>query len=105
MSSQILITMDDLETAVRLNAALEAAKFSTTMFSSLDDARGTVRRENPDLMILTGAVPEPPPQQLAALAQDSEIPPLALLEPPDTGGSERVARLRAAEVMTKPVSP
>jgi len=43
MSSQILIAMDDLETAVRLNAAFEAAKFSTAMFSSLDDARGSVR--------------------------------------------------------------
>ena len=29
------------------------------MFSSLDDARGAVRRENPDLVILTGAVHEP----------------------------------------------
>ena len=60
MPSQILITMDDLETAVPLNAALEAAGFSTAMFSSLDDARGAVRRENPDLVILTGAVHEPP---------------------------------------------
>jgi hypothetical protein len=33
MASQILITMDDLETAVRLNAALEVAKLSTAMFS------------------------------------------------------------------------
>jgi hypothetical protein len=56
MSSQILITMDDLETAVRLNAAFEAAGFSTAMFSSLDDARGSVRRENPDLEIFTGAI-------------------------------------------------
>ena len=39
MPSQILITMDDLETAVPLNAALEAAGYSTAMFSSLDDAR------------------------------------------------------------------
>jgi len=31
--------MDDLETAVRLNAAFEAAKLSTAMFSSLDDVR------------------------------------------------------------------
>src|SRR6476620_2067129 len=105
MASQILITMDDLETAVRLNAALEAAKFSTTMFSSLDDARGTVRRENPDLMILTGAVHEPPNQQLAALAHDAEISTLALLEPTDSERTERVERLRATEVMTKPVSP
>ena len=105
MASQILITMDDLETAVRLNAALEAAQFSTTMFSSLDDARGTVRRENPDLVILTGAVHEPHAQQLAALAHDAEISTLALLEPTDSERTERVDRLHATEVMTKPVRP
>jgi len=105
MSSQILIAMDDLETAVRLNGAFEAAKFSTAMFSSLDDARGTVRRENPELVILTGAVHEPHVQQLAALAHDAEISTLALLEPTDSERAERVGRLRATEVMTKPVAP
>jgi len=105
MSSQILIAMDDLETAVRLNGAFEAAKFSTAMFSSLDDARGTVRRENPELVILTGAVHEPHVQRLAALAHDAEISTLALLEPTDSERAERVGRLRATEVMTKPVSP
>ena len=105
MSSQILIAMDDLETAVRLNAAFEAAKFSTAMFSSLDDARGSVRRENPELVILTGAVHEAHVQQLAALAHDAEISTLALLEPTDSERAERVGRLRATEVMTKPVTP
>jgi DNA-binding NtrC family response regulator len=105
MASQILITMDDLGTAVPLNAALEAGGFSTTMFSSLDDARGTVRRENPDLIILSGAVHEPHAQQLAALAHDAEISTLALLEPTDSERTERVERLRATEVMVKPVSP
>src|ERR687894_1400858 len=105
MASQILITMDDIGTAVPLNAALEAGGFSTTMFSSLDDARGTVRRENPDLIILTGAVHESHAQQLAALAHDAEISTLALLEPTDSERAERVGRLRATEVMTKPVSP
>src|ERR687894_1155538 len=105
MASQILITMDDLGTAVPLNAALEAGGFSTTMFSALDDARGTVRRENPDLIILTGAVHEPHAQQLAALAHDAEISTLALLEPTDSERTERVERLRATEVMVKPVSP
>ncbi|HEX6432750.1 MAG TPA: sigma-54 dependent transcriptional regulator, partial [Gemmatimonadales bacterium] len=103
MASQILITMDDLETAVPLNAALEAGGFSTTMFSSLDDARGTVRRENPDLIILTGAVHEPHAQQLAALAHDAEISTFALLEPTDSERTERVERLHATEVMIKPV--
>jgi hypothetical protein len=32
MPSQVLITMDELETAVRVNAALEAAGLSTAMF-------------------------------------------------------------------------
>jgi DNA-binding NtrC family response regulator len=105
MASQILITMDDLETAVRLNAALEAAKLSTAMFSSVDDARATVRRENPELIILTGAVHEPHAQQLAGLAHDAEISTLALLEPTDSERTERVERLHATEVMTKPVSP
>jgi DNA-binding NtrC family response regulator len=105
MSSQILIAMDDLETAVRLNAAFEAAKFSTAMFSSLDDARGTVRREGPELVVLTGAVHEPHVQHLAALAHDAEISTLALLEPTDSERAERVGRLRATEVMTKPVTP
>src|SRR5215218_1693513 len=105
MTSQILIAMDDLETAVRLNAAFEAAKFSTAMFSSHDDARGTVRRESPELVILTGGIHEAHVQQLAALAHDAEISTLALLEPTDSERAERVGRLRATEVMTKPVSP
>jgi len=105
MTAQILIAMDDLETAVRLNAAFEAAKFSTAMFSTHDDARGTVRRESPELVILTGAVHESHVQQLAALAHDAEISTLALLEPTDSERAERVGRLRATEVMTKPVTP
>ena len=56
-------------------------------------------------MVLTGAVHEPHVQQLAALAHDSEISTLALLEPTDSERAERVERLRATEVMTKPVAP
>src|ERR687892_1195990 len=105
MPSQILITMDDLETAVPLNAALETAGFSTAMFSSLDDARGAIRRDNPDLIILTGAVHDPHAVQLAALARDSEISTLALLEPTDSERAERVGRLGVTETMMKPARP
>ncbi|HWB40628.1 MAG TPA: sigma-54 dependent transcriptional regulator [Gemmatimonadales bacterium] len=105
MPSQILITMDDLETAVPLNAALESAGYSTAMFSSLDDARGAVRRENPDLVVLTGAVHEPHAVTLAALARDAEISTLALLEPTDSERAERVGRLGVTETMMKPARP
>jgi DNA-binding NtrC family response regulator len=105
MPSQVLITMDDLETAVRVNAALEAAGLSTAMFSSLDDARGTVRRETPDVVVFTGAVHDVPALQLTALARDAAISTLALLEPTDSERGERVSRLGVTEVMTKPVNP
>src|SRR5918995_3122180 len=102
MPAQILVTMDDLETAVRLNAALEASGFSTGMLSSMDDARGAVRRENPDLVILTGAVHEPHALALAALAREHESSTLALLEPTDSERAERVGRLGVTETMMKP---
>jgi DNA-binding NtrC family response regulator len=105
MAARILITMDDLETAVRLNAAFETAGFSTAMFSSLDDARGTVRRESPELVILTGGVHDPHAVQLAALARDHEISTLALLESTDSERAERVGRLGVTETMMKPVQP
>ena len=105
MPSQVLITMDDLEVAVPLNAALEAAGLRTAMFSSLDDASGAIRRERPDLVILTGAVHETPARHLAALARDSEVSTLALLEPTDSERTDRVERLGVTEVLTKPVTP
>jgi DNA-binding NtrC family response regulator len=102
MPSQILITMADLETAVPLNAALEAAGFSTAMVSPVDDARAAMRREHPDLLILTGAVHEDSAQQLIRMAREQEVYSLALLEPTDSERGDRVARIGATALLTKP---
>jgi len=105
MASRILLTMDDLETAVRTNAALEAAGYATTLVSSQDDARGAMRRANPDLVLLTGAVYDPPAHHLAQMAHDAEISILALLEATDTGPGVRDEHLHATALLTKPVTP
>jgi len=105
MAAQILLTMDDLETAVPLNAALEAAGFTTTMVSAMDDVRSVFRREGPELLILTGAVHESPAVGLIAMARDAEVSTLALLESTDSERAERVARLGATAVMSKPIIP
>jgi DNA-binding NtrC family response regulator len=105
MASQILLTMADLETAVPLNAALEAAGFTTALVSPLDDAPAAMRREHPDLLILTGAVHEPTAVALARMARESEVYTLALLEPTDSERGERIVRLGATAVLTKPVKP
>jgi len=105
MPSQILLTMADLETAVPLNAALEAAGFTTALVGPLDDAPAALRREHPDLLILTGAVHEPPALGLARMARESELFTLALIEPTDSERGERVTRLGLTAVLTKPVKP
>ena len=97
--------MDDLETAVRTNAALEAAGYATTLVSSLDDARGAMRRANPDLVLLTGAVYEPPARHLAQMAHDAEISILALLEATDSGPGERDEHLHTTALLSKPTNP
>ncbi|MDX2121721.1 MAG: sigma-54 dependent transcriptional regulator [Gemmatimonadota bacterium] len=98
--------MDDLETAVRVNAALEAAGHATVMVSSLDEARQALRRETAELVVLTGAVYEVPNRQLAALARDAEISTLALLEATDQHAAERDARpVDVTEIGVKPVNP
>jgi len=105
MPDRILITLDDLETAVPLNAAFEAAGFVTSMLSGIDDVRATLRRDRPDLIVITGAVYERPSQQLAAYAREHEISTLALLEPTDPAHEEKAGRPRVTEVMAKPVRP
>ena len=49
-----LITLTDVEPAVRLNALLEEAGVETAVVSPLDDLRGTIRRERPDVIVITG---------------------------------------------------
>jgi len=106
MASKILITMDDLESAVRLNAALEAAQYRTVMISPMDDRRGALLKEHPDLLVLTGAVHESQAQELVAQARDAEVSTLALLEPTDPAQTDREGLgLDVTEVAVKPINP
>jgi DNA-binding NtrC family response regulator len=100
--AEIVITLVDLETAVPLNAALEAAGFSTAVVSAVDDARAAVRRERPDLVVLTGGVHEASSIDLVNFSRELEIYTLALLEPTDSDRGERVERLGVTELLVKP---
>jgi len=95
--------MDDLETAVPLNAALEGAGWETSMVSSLEDPLKVVRRFGPDLVIVSGAVHDRHTARLIALAHEQEISSLALLEPTDSERGPRASQLGVTEVLAKPV--
>ncbi len=55
----IVITLNDVEPAVRLNAALEAEGVTTAVVSPLDDIRSTLERERPDIIVFSGDLTEP----------------------------------------------
>jgi len=102
MTDKILITMDDLETPVRANAACEQAGFHTVMVSSLDDARGVLRREEPDVAVLTGALHERPAQDLIKLARDRSLSTLGLLEATESDPPTAAQRLGLTAWVVKP---
>jgi len=105
MSGRVLITTDDLEVGVPVNAALEAARCTTTMVSSFDDLRAAMRRADPEVVVLTGALHEQPTRELVALARDHGAATLGLVEATDQAGPRSAHSLGLTAWLTKPVSP
>jgi len=107
MADRILVTTDDLEHAVRINAHLEGAGFDTALVSSLDDVRQAVRgaSREPDCIVLTGGLHETRAQTLLAAARERGISTLGLVEAtePDAKGVARALGLTAW--LAKPVDP
>ncbi len=103
MAHRVLITMDDLESAVRLNAAFEAAQFETSMVSAVDDVRATVLKEDPDLLVLTGGLHESAASRAIGAVRDGHVATLGLLEPTDADPAAAAVRLGLTAALVKPV--
>src|SRR5574341_721822 len=97
--------MDDLETAVRANAAFERSAFQTSMVSSLDDAAGVLQKSEPDLVVLTGALQEPTAIELLGVARDHSVSTLGLVEASSTDPRGLAHRLGLTGWMVMPVDP
>ena len=105
MTDRVLITMDDLEVAVRANAAFEAAGYDTVLVSAQDDAKALCREKDPDVVVLTGALHEHPSQTLVRLAGGRSTPTLGLIEASDQDPAELARELGLTARMLKPVDP
>ena len=105
MPDQILITTDDLEHAVRANAALEASGYDTVLATSLDEVRQAFRRREPDCLVVTGGLHEESAAVLLGGARDRAISTLGLVEAtdPDPKGVARTVGLTA--YLVKPPDP
>jgi DNA-binding NtrC family response regulator len=101
---KVLITLTDIEPAVRLNALLEAAGIKTSTVSPMDDVNAAVKRERPDVIVFTGNLLD---AQVLALVRQQLWDGAAVLGLADIGDPHLDARLRAlgfSEVLTKPVA-
>src|SRR6266550_1762463 len=105
MSDRVLITTDDLEQAVRVNASLEQAGFDTAMVSSLDDVRQSVRGRQPDAIILTGGLHESTAQRLLAAAREHAVSTLGLVEATDENPDKIAQQLGLTGWLVKPADP
>jgi len=105
MADRILISMEDLEAAVRTNAAFESAGYRTSMVSALDDFRSAVRRADPDLILLTGGLREPGLARMVSEIARGRVATLGLAEPGERDAAGLARALGVSEVMVKPVDP
>ncbi|MGH7701334.1 MAG: sigma 54-interacting transcriptional regulator [Gemmatimonadales bacterium] len=105
MADKILVTADDLEPAVRINAALEAAGFRTALVTSLDDVRAEVRRREPDCVVLTGGLHESSAGRLLAAARERSISTLGLVEAAEPDAAALARGMGLTAHLTKPADP
>jgi DNA-binding NtrC family response regulator len=110
MPDRILVTTDDLEHAVRINAALEQAGYNTAMVSSLDDVRQAVRgpgngNREPDAIVLTGGLHETSAQRLLAAAREHAVSTLGLVEETEPDAKAVANALGLTGWLKKPADP
>jgi DNA-binding NtrC family response regulator len=100
---KVLIFLTDVEPAIRLNAQLERSGVTTAVVSPLDDVRGAMRREKPDLVLMTGALIDP---QNVALVREmlwDNVPVVGLADVRDPEIDDRLRAIGFAEVFAKPI--
>ncbi len=101
---KVLITLADVEPAVRLNALLEANAAKTSMVSPLDDLRGEIKRFKPDLIVLTGALGDPSIQQIVRDQLWSGTAVVGLADVEDPALREQLRTIGFLDVYPKPIS-
>ena len=101
---KVLLTLNDVEPAVRLNAGLEAEGVETAVVSPLDDMRSTLRREKPDAIVFSGDLTEQATVALVKELQWNGVACIGLIEPAaDEALRARLRLMGYVDLYEKPV--
>jgi len=105
MTDRVLLTMDDLETAVPVNAAFEGDGYHTILVSSQDDVSEVFRGAAADVVILTGGLREHRSRLLVQHARNASVSTLGLVEATDTDPAQTARDLGLTAWMQKATDP
>ena len=101
----ILITLHDVEPAVRLNAELEREGIKTEVVSPLDDLRGAIQRVRPEVIVFTGELTDRLTESIVKEQLWSGAPAIGLADVNDERQLERLRSVGYVEILVKPVNP
>jgi DNA-binding NtrC family response regulator len=102
---KVLLTLQDVEPAVRINALLEQDGVDTALVSPLDDIRAALKREKPDILVFSGDLADP---ATVAIVKEQLWQGAAAVGLSDLADDAHVDRLRSigfVDVFPKPVNP
>jgi DNA-binding NtrC family response regulator len=100
----ILITLHDVEPAVRLNARLEADGVETTLVSPLDDMRAELRRAKPQLVVFSGELTDSANLALVRELIWNGTGVVGLVDGDDMQQRDRLRGLGYVELFSKPIA-
>ncbi len=100
----VLVTLHDVEPAVRLNARLEADGLETVLVSPLDDIRGEIRRSRPELIVVSGELSDASNVGLMRELLWAGTPVVGLIDSADAGHRERLRAEGYVELFQKPLA-
>ena len=100
---KVLLTLQDVEPAVRLNALVEAEGIETAVVSPLDDMRAAIRREKADIIVFSGDLTDPASVALVKEQLWDGAASVGLSDLSDDQHLERLRELGYVELYPKPV--
>lgn len=103
--ASVLITLLDIEPAVRLNAMLEASGVSTTVVSPVDNLRSEIARAHPELIVLTGNIADPGTLQVVREQLWEGTAVIGLADVADPQLIERWRAIGFVDIYIKPIAP
>ena len=100
----VLITLHDVEPAVRLNARLEAEGVDTILVSPLDDMRAEIRRAKPQLIVFSGELTDSANVALVRELLWDGTGVVGLVDGDDVQQRDRLRLMGYVELFPKPIA-